>query len=393
MGSKESDTEKSVVSTSSASTNSKEPDVHVAPEPEKDVLPVPSIQLSAGDARTQKFLESSNMVLPAGAVMEVTAGDEKTQKTLDSMDSKTKEALSRSLNDCLANRSTCSAITDNTGFPSEVTLQKALSPTEETQAKIDSFNEAMKEAVRRSLTDFFRNHTSEKPSVEPTKKEDVEVMDIETKEAVRRSLDDFFARRKTETKIENTSSIAPTEPKEEEIPETMDVETKEAVRRSLDDFFARRKTDAETKEAIRNSISELLMRRMNQNKTETETESNEVEEEVHEIETPSVTVDIAVSGDDDLSEGIEEVNDDDLSEATEENVELTNEDLIVSGHDELDAGAESIKSNTSEKSDEKKDDWQMVTEDEEMIATAAQMLGSALFHSDASLSRRSDPSF
>merc|ERR1712154_737583 len=167
-------------------------------------------------------------------------------------------------------------------------------------------------------------------------------------------------------------SIAPTEPKEEEIPETMDVETKEAVR---------------------NSISELLMRRMNQNKTETETESNEVEEEVHEIETPSVTVDIAVSGDDDLSEGIEEVNDDDLSEATEENVELTNEDLIVSGHDELDAGAESIKSNTSEKSDEKKDDWQMVTEDEEMIATAAQMLGSALFHSDASLSRRSDPSF
>merc|ERR1711971_739981 len=93
---------------------------------------------------------------------------------------------------------------------------------------------------------------------------------------------------------------------EEEIPETMDVETKEAVRRSLDDFFARRKTDAETKEAIRNSISELLMRRMNQNKTETETEteSNEVEEEVHEIETPSVTVDIAVSGDDDLSEGL-----------------------------------------------------------------------------------------
>merc|ERR1711971_771452 len=84
--------------------------------------------------------------------------------------------------------------------------------------------------------------------------------------------------------------------------EVMDIETKEAVRRSLDDFFARRKTDAETKEAIRNSISELLMRRMNQNKTETET--NEVEEEVHEIETPSVTVDIAVSGDDDLSEGL-----------------------------------------------------------------------------------------
>lgn len=430
-------------SASAAPTACKEPEIDVAPETEKEVLPLGSVvQVTAGDELTQKFLDSPNMNLPDGAVMEVTAGDEKTQKALDAMDPETKESLSRSLNDCIANRSSCVTTAKETDLVSEVTMDNGLSPTQETKAKLDTMDDAVKEAVRRSLTDFFASRTSEKPIVEPTKKEDVEVMDVETREAVRRSLNDFIGRRGTETKMdamqaamkeairrsltgsftnrvdENASSTStssvPTKPVEEENAETMDVETKEAVRRSLEDFFFRRKTDAETKEAIRNSINDLLVRRKSESSTETkiaqpneaEEEMNETEtpsvagdivvndddEEANEIETPSVAVDISVNDDDDLSEGMEEEDDDDLSEGTEDNLEGTNEDeeTIVSGNDELDAGTETIESTISENNDEKKDDWHMV--DQDMIAAAAQMLGSALFHSDASLTRRSDPS-
>lgn len=434
-----------VKSASTASTTCKEPDIHVAPETKKEVLPLGSVvEVTAGDERTQTFLDTHNMDLPYGAVMEVTAGDEKTQEALDAMDPETKEALSRSLNDCIANRSNCSTTAKEADLVSEVTLDYGLSSTQETKAKLDTMDDAVKEAVRCSLTDFFASRTSGKPIVEPTKKEDVEVMDVETKEAVRRSLNDFIGRRNTETKMNameaamdeairrsltdsfanrinknaSSTSSAPTKPMEEENAETMDVETKEAVRRSLDDFFVRRKTDAETKEAIRSSINDLLVHRKSENNTETEIaepneveeEVNEIEEEVNEIETPSVAVDIVMNDDDDLSEGIEEEYDDDLSEVTENNVEVTNEDeeSIVSGNDESDAGTETIESIISENSDVKKDDgWHMVkededmvtedkditvAEDEDMIASAAQMLGSYIFHSDANFPPRSDSS-
>ena len=91
-----------------------------------------------------------------------------------------------------------------------------------------------------------------------------------------------------------------------------------------------------------------------------------------------------VEDDDDLSQGVEEDNDDDLSEGTEQDAHVNHVD-VGTHNDELIADTENTDSITGKDGGEKTDEWQMVTEDEEMIAMAAQMLGSALFHSDASL--------
>lgn len=80
------------------------------------------------------------------------------------------------------------------------------------------------------------------------------------------------------------------------------------------------------------------------------------DDETTDVEIPSVVLDIVVDDDDD-----------DLSEGTEDESNADTDD----------------DSKISEDSSVKNGEWQMVTEDDEMIAVAAQMLGSALFQSDA----------
>merc|ERR1712165_206585 len=126
--------------------------------------------------------------------------------------------------------------------------------------------------------------------------------------------------------------------KTQEVLDTMDEETKEKIRRTLNDFFARRLNKKETE-----VVEEEQQQQQGNNDDDEEEESN----------VQSVVVDIIVDDDDeDLSEGTESKSDDsDISEGSVNN------------------------------------EWQMVTEDDEMIAIAAQMLGSALFQSDASIDR------
>merc|ERR1712045_475828 len=122
-----------------------------------------------------------------------------------------------------------------------------------------------------------------------------------------------------------------------EILESMNEETKDVLRRSLNDFFERR---------------------AEKNNSVTSTEGDENEDSL-----PSVVVDIVV--DDDLSVG--------------------SDDVDSTGDD---GTAEETTSGLSESTS--KDDWHVVSEDDEMIAVAAQMLGSALFESDASIKRENN---
>jgi len=105
---------------------------------------------------------------------------------------------------------------------------------------------------------------------------------------------------------------------------------------------------------------------MNKNDTEDIT----VNEEDTTTGIQSVVVGIVVDDDDDLSEGTVVTDAEDThSNISETETETKDED--ATGSTNSDGGS--------------KDEWQMVTEDDEMIAMAAQMLGSALFQSDSSI--------
>jgi hypothetical protein len=236
--------------------------------------------------------EDKKVEIPVATVVDVSPGNEHTQKALNNMNPKTKEALSRSLNEFFAGRTSC----NEKCTPKDEDLN--LSPDEETQKKIDSMNSATKEAVRRSLNNFFATRRSMKQNKQES------------------------------DKIKRTQDIL----------DGMDQETKERISRNLNEFFARR---------------------LKQNKkdvADSDEEQDNVEEQVND-EIQAVVVDLIVDDDDD-----------DLSEGSE-------------GTDQADT--EDAESKLSEDTNTK-DDWQMVTEDDEMLAMAAQMLGSALFQSDSS---------
>lgn len=276
-----------------------------------------------------------------------------TLKVIEGLDGPLKEAIRRSLVDSWpkenkSEEASVKTVTTEEGSvtatPKEedipvATCVEISAGNEHTQKSLDRMDPKVKEALSRNLNQFFarrcadRNKDSVSPSddmnlfptIETQKK--IDSMDSAVKEAVHRSLNQFFATRRAskENKNEEEGDIQRTQ----EILDTMDGETKERISRSLNDFFARR-----------------------MNKNETQSECEHVKEDM-----PSVVIDIVVDDDDD-----------DLSHETED-------------ASKIDLDNESKMSEDSAKNDE----WQMVTEDDEMIAVAAQMLGSALFQSDASL--------
>lgn len=277
---------------------------------EETAKPVP-VPAPVPVAKAASAEEPEEEDIPVAPIVEISAGNDHTSRVLGAMDPKAKEAISRSLNDFFVQRAnrteTHSAKDDHQDSSSK------LSPDEETQKKIDAMDSAMKEAIRRSLTNFFANRRAMKEGGNEAVATPVQTSKEET-----RSDDD----------IERTREIL----------DKMDQETKERIRRSLNDFFARR---------------------MEQNNSQTE-----AEEEQSAVQ--AVVLDVVLDDDDtDLSIGTESVS---------------SKINIVDTQD--------IASKLSEETNQS-EDWQMVTEDDEMLAVAAQMLGSALFQSDASLAHDS----
>lgn len=311
------------------------------------------------------------------------------------------------------------------GRPNRTLCIPEMASGTQTKKVIDGMDDALKEAIRRSLVDAWPVKETEKvqdtekasPEIETqgTKNEKEEddipvipvatVVDIEAgneetqktldnmdpkiKEALRKKLNAFFARRVNGTKTTNEkddSTISPTEETQKKI-DAMDPDAKEAIRRSLNEFFANRRAskeekrevdtsedddlertkeilasmNEEKKEAIRKSLHDFFARRAQKNNDTTD--CAEGSDKANAI--PSVVVDILV--------------DDDLSVASDD-VDIDVEVGVGRTEDDVDATDE----NTSGISDGSvtKDEWQMVSEHDEMIAVAAQMLGSALFESD-----------
>lgn len=238
-------------------------------------------------------------------------------------------------------------------IPVAATVLSIEAGNEETQRTLDNMNPVVKEALRKKLNAFFArranpseaqvdgetNASSLSHDLDTQRK--IDAMDPLTKKAISRKLNEFFANRRA-TKGEAEKDSISTEENDDnddakrtkEILDSMNEEKKELLRKSLHDFFARRAKNLDSKDT-----------------EEDNTEKNEV---------PSVIIDIVV--DDDLSVGDASANAD--AEGDSDTMEEIDTDI-----------SESSAS---------KDDWQMVSDDSEMIAVAAQMLGSALFESDCS---------
>jgi hypothetical protein len=260
---------------------------------------------SSEGSKAEPTKEDKEVEIPVEPVVEISAGNQHTQKALDEMSPKVKEAISRSLNEFFERR----AKRNQESVPPKQDHDLKLEPVGETQQKIESMDPAVQEAIRRSLNNFF---------------------------ASRRALKLKEKNTETEPEEESQDEIKRTQ----EILDTMDAEAKEKISRTLNDFFARR---------------------VKKNDAEATLQNEDVNQEVG-----SVVLDIVVDDeDDDLSLDVSKIELDNESKIELDNESKLSEDSIV------------------------KDEWQMVTEDDEMIAVAAQMLGSALFQSNASLSHDS----
>ncbi len=233
-----------------------------------------------------------------------------------------------------------------------------------TQKALENMDPNVKRAISRNLNEFFARRSQKNIlagngfglSHDDDTQKKIDAMDDKMRESIRRSLNQFFATRRATKENQKKAAADPPVSKIEscdneeikrtqEALDTMDPEMREKIRRNLNDFFARR---------------------MNKNGTEATSE-----EEKNEI--PSVVIDIVVDDDDDdLSDGTVEsqANTDDTD--TNISVEETKDD----------AGLKNSEGSL-------KDEWEMVTEDDKMIAMAAQMLGSALFQSDSSIDHSS----
>jgi hypothetical protein len=197
----------------------------------------------------------------------------------------------------------------------------------------------------------------------------LKTMDPNMKETLRLSLEECFARRKQRNTSCNdkVANLSPDKNTQRKI-DLMDEETKKAISRSLNEFLATRlcKEDnvknttgvTESKEQIRQSLDDFFANRL-MLKTRREKSIDDNESEINTV--PSVVVDIIVDSDN-------------VSNQTQQIDSVSNVSESVNKFDD-----------DSEKSEgnDHQDDWQVVTEDEKMIATAAQMLGSALFQSDS----------
>merc|ERR1712038_911807 len=291
---------------------------------------------------------------------EVASGTQ-TKKVIDGMDDALKEAIRRSLVEAWPvkkdeEKDKPKKDEEKVEAPAEkkeepdipvVTVVDIEAGNEATQRALDAMDPKMKEALRKRLNVFFASRANkgkqvdEKLSPDDETQRKIDAMDPEKKEAIRRSLNQFFeARRATKQETKNQSDGEESDgdvKRTKEILDSMNEETKDVLRRSLNDFFERR---------------------AEKNNSVTSTEGDENEDSL-----PSVVVDIVV--DDDLSVG--------------------SDDVDSTGDD---GTAEETTSGLSESTS--KDDWHVVSEDDEMIAVAAQMLGSALFESDASIKRENN---
>jgi hypothetical protein len=180
--------------------------------------------------------------------------------------------------------------------------------------------------------------------------------------------------------------------KTEETIELMDEATKEEIRRSLNDFFFNRihsdATSVTSKDEIRHKLDEFLASRLEK--------KNMKADLLHGLSEFFSKVQV---GKDDVGE---DSSKDDDGKKVQNNIETVVVDIVMD-HDALSGVTEDNQVSDAHRSDgvdvddgedmnpnmsegsAPKDEWQMVTEDEEMIAVAAQMLGSALFQSDTSL--------
>lgn len=180
-------------------------------------------------------------------------------------------------------------------------------------------------------------------------------MDPKVKEALRKKLNVFFQRRACSKKgadVESDLMLSSNFETQKKI-DAMDPHTKEAISRSLNEFFASRRAPKEEQAEKEQKLDE----------TEEKDDLKRTGEILNNIDKeedlPSVIVDVVL--DNDLSVG-------------------TNDDI----HVDTEAGIEESDSGISDGT-MTKEDWQIVSEDDEMIAVAAQMLGSALFESSSSI--------
>ncbi len=244
---------------------------------------------------------------------------------------------------------------------------------EHTQKVLDSMDLELKESLSRSLSKCFsgssiNNSTNESTTPQSSKNdneksvveltpiadthEKITLMDETTKAEIRRTLTEFFANRSG--------------PNTEADSNEYEVNAKARIHRGLAEFFAKRYQSVgngcvESREAIHRELDEFFAQRSKANSVDGSNGGDDSSEVKNNIET--LVVDIVM--DNDGLSGVTEndkvsnVGDDDNNEDTESNI---SEGSVV------------------------KDEWQMVVEDDEMIAVAAQMLGSALFQSDSNLS-------
>lgn len=299
------------------------------------------------DAKEEK--ETSIQVPIAREVVEISAGNEDTQKALDSMDPKMKKAISRSLNEFFARRTQGSVHDNNThvSTDSDCDSDNVLSAQAETQKRIDSMDNEMKESIRRSLNQFFATRRAAKEG--PTN-----------------------ANVTSDTNVNDTVE-SPEEMKKTH--ETLTAESKEESRRALDRLL----TVRARAQAI-GVLSEDFQAEQEKLTSTATTATGSI---------PNVVVDIVLDDDDDdLSEGTLDESrantDDDTSEADDDDDtdDTDSSSSDIETKDEMTSTRSGIQGSGGNGS---KDEWQMVTGDDEMIAMAAQMLGSALFQSDSSI--------
>jgi len=226
------------------------------------------------------------------------------------------------------------SLKEETDIPVDATVIDITAGDDETKHLLASMDPNTKETIRRNLTRFFaRRHTNKV----------LDRMDPETKENIRGTLNDFFTRRAEEKGVKRTQYVL----------DRMDADLKETVKRSLNEMFAARRACAQ------NNVK---------GGTDIEEEATATDTDTKEGSIKNIVVDVIVDNECDLSE---DGSEDDLRSSTN----------LSEGSDDDDDDDDDSNCLHEQKSQE---DWQMVTEDDEMIAVAAQMLGSALFQSDAS---------
>ncbi len=314
-----------------------------------------------------------------------------TRKVIQEMDDALKEAIRRSLIDAARpKKNKKKVVKKEASVKNEVNAEKVFKEVEKDLHAAPTVEKDVHVAPAVEGEGINVPHVVDITAGNEATQKTLDSMDPKVKEALRKKLNAFFARRggnQSDDQNKGDSTFAPQEDTQRKI-DTMDPDAREAICRSLNQFFENHRAskeevqventvvesgddvkrpkeildsmDEETNEVIKTSINDFVTRRSGSNSSEASTEDHQ---------TPSVVIDVVV--DDDLSVGTDDVDVEGVA-----GVAGVDTDSDEETADESDSG---ISDGTASK-----DEWQMVTEHDEMIAVAAQMLGSALFESDAS---------